>query len=89
MRLELWGDEIDSIRTFDVDSQRSIENLDELKIYPAVELYDDSWKMESFLDYFPRKEVLLLLDEPVRLLERAKEAEQEYLESRKIGRRQG
>ncbi|MGN0291585.1 MAG: transcription-repair coupling factor, partial [Lachnospiraceae bacterium] len=28
-RIELWGDEIDSIRSFAPDSQRSIENLDE------------------------------------------------------------
>ncbi len=28
-RIELWGDEIDSIRSFDVESQRSIENLEE------------------------------------------------------------
>ncbi len=28
-RIELWGDEIDSIRSFDVMTQRSIENLDE------------------------------------------------------------
>lgn len=28
VRIELWGDEVDSIRTFDVESQRSIENLD-------------------------------------------------------------
>lgn len=83
VRLELWGDEIDSIRTFDADSQRSIENLEELTIYPAAELYDDSWEMESFLDYFPPGDVLLLLDEPIRLLERIKEAELEYSESRK------
>lgn len=36
-RIELWGDEIDSIRTFDSQSQRSLENLDEITIYPAVE----------------------------------------------------
>lgn len=83
VRLELWGDEIDSIRTFDVGSQRSIENLEELTIYPAAELYDDSWEMESFLDYFPCKDVLFLLDEPIRLFERAREAELEYSESRK------
>lgn len=83
VRLELFGDEIDSIRTFDVDSQRSIENLEELTIYPAAELYDDSWEMESFLDYFPQGDMLLLLDEPIRLLERMKEAELEYSESRR------
>ena len=27
IRVELWGDEVDSIRSFDVESQRSIENL--------------------------------------------------------------
>lgn len=83
VRIELWGDEIDSIRTFDVESQRSIENLEEIAIYPAVELQDRNWKQVSFLEYFPLEETLLLLDEPVRLIEQAEETEQEYLESRK------
>ncbi|MDO4522531.1 MAG: transcription-repair coupling factor [Eubacteriales bacterium] len=38
IRIELWGDEIDSIRSFDVESQRSIENLEHVRIYPASEL---------------------------------------------------
>ena len=38
VRIELWGDEIDSIRSFDAESQRSIENLEEIRIYPAAEL---------------------------------------------------
>lgn len=37
-RIELWDDEIDSLRTFDVENQRSIENLDSIEIYPATEL---------------------------------------------------
>ncbi|MEI3280190.1 MAG: hypothetical protein V8R46_05305 [Eubacterium ramulus] len=37
-RIELWGDEIDSIRTFDPDSQRSVDTLDEIVVYPAAEL---------------------------------------------------
>lgn len=36
-RVELWGDDVDSIRSFDVLSQRSIENLDSIVIYPATE----------------------------------------------------
>ena len=36
-RVELWGDEIDSIRSFDVESQRSIEQVDEVTIDPAAE----------------------------------------------------
>lgn len=38
VRIELWGDEIDSIRSFDAESQRSIENLESVRIYPACEL---------------------------------------------------
>ena len=37
-RIELWDDEVDSIRSFDVESQRSIENMDEVWIYPATEV---------------------------------------------------
>lgn len=36
-RVEFWGDEVDSIRSFDVESQRSIENLSEIAIFPASE----------------------------------------------------
>lgn len=38
VRIELWGDEVDSIRSFDPSSQRSIENLEEVHIYPACEV---------------------------------------------------
>lgn len=37
-RIELWGDEVESIRSFDVLSQRSIEKLEAVSIYPATEL---------------------------------------------------
>ena len=37
-RIELWGDSVDSIRSFDVLSQRSVENLDRISVYPATEL---------------------------------------------------
>lgn len=37
-RIELWGDEVESIRSFDVLSQRSIEELGNIVIYPATEL---------------------------------------------------
>lgn len=36
-RIDLWDEEIDSIKSFDVESQRSIENLKEIVIYPASE----------------------------------------------------
>ena len=37
LRIELWDDEVDSIRSFDLESQRSIEQLESVRIYPAVE----------------------------------------------------
>ena len=37
IRIEFWGDEIDSIRNFNIVSQRSIENLEKVIIYPAHE----------------------------------------------------
>jgi transcription-repair coupling factor (superfamily II helicase) len=38
VRIEFWGDEIDTIRTFDTESQKSIENIEKIEIYPACEL---------------------------------------------------
>ena len=143
-RIELWGDEIDSIRSFAADSQRSIENLEEIRIYPASELIFDQEKMEmglkrikedakklyetyrsemkteeahrvktmaatieesltelgllegmdaylnyfeeetvSLLDYFPKEETIVFLDEPVRAAEKGRVIEKEFQESMK------
>ena len=53
-RIELWGDEIESIRSFDVLSQRSVQQLETLQIYPASEmilgrdrLYDGLARIEA------------------------------------------
>ncbi len=37
VRIEFWGDEIDSIRNFNISSQRSIGTLEKVQIYPAHE----------------------------------------------------
>ncbi|MBR5229209.1 MAG: transcription-repair coupling factor, partial [Firmicutes bacterium] len=37
-RVELFGTEVDSIRAFDVDTQRSVENLKYIEIYPAEQI---------------------------------------------------
>ena len=80
-RIELWGDEIDSIRSFDPESQRSLENLEELTIYPAVEHIGDK-DMVSFLNYFPEERTIIFLDEPNRLTEKGGAVEEEYRQSR-------
>ena len=143
-RIELWGDEIDSIRSFDAESQRSMENLDEVTIYPASEFVltdaardrglkrlkaeskaiekkfreemrteeahrvktnfealaeeieelggsaniDSSipyfWeKSVSLLDCFDTEETAIILDEPIRIVEKGRVTEQEFSESMK------
>ncbi len=141
-RIELWGDEIDSMRSFDVQSQRSIESLDEICIYPATDVilkkeqiengiekirkeyknvyetfkklkkkeeatrikqtieelleqleegfsinglessigyfYDET---QTFLDYCPREQTLIFLDEPQWIKEHGEEVENEFRES--------
>ena len=46
VRIELWGDEIDSIRVFDAESQRTVEMLDETRVYPASEYILESGDLE-------------------------------------------
>lgn len=81
IRVELWGDEIDSIRTFDVESQRSIENLEDITIYPATDFPEEEAKRVSFLDYFDVDKTILFLDEPVRLIEKGDGVEAEFVQA--------
>ncbi|MBO5282360.1 MAG: transcription-repair coupling factor, partial [Lachnospiraceae bacterium] len=46
-RIELWGDQVESIRSFDVLSQRSIEKLESITIYPAAEFIMDRDRLEQ------------------------------------------
>ena len=49
IRIELWDDEVDSIRNFDVESQRSVEELSQAVIYPAAEVVLDEARLEEGL----------------------------------------
>ena len=49
-RIELWGDDVESIRSFDVLSQRSIEKLGSIKIYPATEFVLDEVRLKAGMD---------------------------------------
>lgn len=80
VRIELWDDEVDSIRSFDASSQRSMENLDELILYPAAELspQEHHCKGVSLLHYIGESHSLVFLDEINRLFERGETVEKEY-----------
>ena len=36
-RIDMWDDEVDIIKSFEVETQRSIENLEKITIYPATD----------------------------------------------------
>ena len=45
IRVELWGDEVDTIRSFDVLSQRSVEQLEVIRVFPATEMVLDDRRL--------------------------------------------
>ncbi|KUG05201.1 transcription-repair coupling factor [hydrocarbon metagenome] len=61
-RIELWGDLIESIRPFDLESQRSIDTKTYVDISPAHEY--DSHALESTLFDYINEQALLFVDEP-------------------------
>lgn len=59
-RIEFFGNEVDSIRSFDVETQLSIEKLKKISIIPNVENKFFEENRESFLDYIDSKTVLFI-----------------------------
>ncbi len=85
-RIELFGDEVDSIRAFDPESQRSFEELGEIDIFPATEepdISDCGYSVSdrvSFAEYFP-DETVFFLDEPARISASAEAIFKEYADA--------
>lgn len=59
-RIEFFGDEVDSIRTFDVETQLSTERIKKVNIIPNVANKFIEEKRESFLKYIPSKTTVFL-----------------------------
>lgn len=79
-RIEFFGNEVDSIRTFDVETQLSVEKQKKITIIPNVENKFLKENRESFLDYISPQTVLfvqntdLLLSKLDKLFGKATEA---------------
>ena len=56
VRIDLWGDEVDRLTTFNVNDQRSTDDIDAITIFPARELQADEFVRE--------RARMLLADEP-------------------------
>ncbi|AWK03824.1 transcription-repair coupling factor [Flavobacterium crocinum] len=59
-RIEFFGNEVDSIRSFDVETQLSVETHKKITIIPNVENKVFQENRESFLDYIAEKTVLFI-----------------------------
>ena len=59
-RIEFFGNEVDSIRTFDVATQLSVEKQTKITIIPNLENKFIKENRESFLDYISDKTVLCI-----------------------------
>ncbi|TRX39502.1 transcription-repair coupling factor [Flavobacterium restrictum] len=59
-RIEFFGNEVDSIRSFDVGTQLSLEIQKKITIIPNVENKVFQQSRESFLDYISEKTVLFI-----------------------------
>ncbi|MCP4634198.1 MAG: transcription-repair coupling factor [candidate division Zixibacteria bacterium] len=74
LRVEFFGDEIESIRNFSVSSQRSLDNLDKILLLPRREFQMDDSKLKTLLNNFTQEEAdalynALLIDDPTPGLE--------------------
>lgn len=80
VRIEFFDDEVDTIKTFDVESQRSFDAIDVITIFPGKEPESEDVMPVSLLDYMPVG-TNIFLDEPSRLREKADGVFKEFSES--------
>ncbi|TGE27312.1 transcription-repair coupling factor [Hymenobacter metallicola] len=86
-RIELFGDEVETIRTFDPESQLSVEKRQQVSIIPNVQTNLLQETREAFLDFIPRntaiwaKDVRQTLDIVEESFDRAEQGFKEMLAS--------
>ena len=84
VRIEFWGDEIDSIRYFDVENQRSLEEIDEINITPFSEFINEKGieieEKQKYLPYAVDKvcSIYDYLDNPITIIKDYNELVKSY-----------
>ena len=63
MRIEWFDAELDAMRTFDLDNQRSIKSLEQVKIAPLTTAVSEEYNADIF-DYCVPS-TLVIVDEPM------------------------
>ena len=85
IRIEFWGDEIDSIRYFDADSQRSTNEIDEIKIFTYSEFINEkNLEIDERQKYLPLvtdsiNSIIDYLDNPISIIKDDNQLEFSYL----------
>ncbi len=69
VRIEFFGDEVDSVRIFDVFTQVSVENSDITSIGPANDSFSAKSRETSILEYV-NENAIIFFDEPQKISER-------------------
>lgn len=59
-RIDFFGDEIESIKSFDVNTQRSNEETDKIVIYPNINTSES--ESVDFMDFFPKEGIIWIND---------------------------
>ncbi len=57
-RIDFFGDTVETIRTFDIDNQLSIDPLDEIDIVPNIQNENIASKEHTLLDYLPNETIV-------------------------------
>ena len=85
VRIEFWGDTIDSIRIFDCDNQRTLKEIDEVIINPnseficEKEVNEDLKKQKNLPNYTKVVSIKEYIDDPIIIFDGLKEINNAYL----------
>ena len=82
IRIEFWGDTIDSIREFDVDSQLTINQINKIQINPMTEFLvneeTNTTKQKDLIKYTKVTNINNYLDNPILIFNEYSEIEENY-----------
>ncbi len=67
-RIDFFGDEIESIRTFDPATQRSLKSLSKLVVAASVPEEENEGNDGNLIDYLPQKAIRWIFEEPAKLV---------------------
>lgn len=67
VRIDLWGDTVETLKHFDAESQRSFEELERVTVFAGGDSDLKETGEVDFLDYFGKEETLTVFHEPGKL----------------------